>query len=141
MEPVANKQMNTATIESNNVRLLAALERLAHPMASEDDMDHAQALIAEMKAEALKILPVDSGGSHRTASITGLSVAQITERIGFAPNIEDDPYKVENSWGFTVNGVHCGVWDYKGSHKCSVPSFSAFGPIESLRLVFGGAVS
>jgi len=88
----------------------------------------------------LDIQPVNETGDHRTGEIVGLTAAQIAERIGFPANCKDDPYKVENSWGFTVNGVRCGVWDYKGSHLASVPRFSAFGPIESLRLVFGGAV-
>lgn len=134
-------------MKTNSLALSLCAEISDHKL-HELTHDQLKNLVRDIRQEAqkelgvsLEILPADQGGSHRTTSITGLTVEQITERIGFAPNIEDDPYKVENSWGFTVNGVHCGVWDYKGSHKCAVPSFSAYGPIETLRLVFGGAVS
>jgi hypothetical protein len=84
------------------------------------------------------ILPVDEAGDSRTATIEGLTVAQVTKLIGFKANCEDDPSKVSNSWGFTVDGERCGVWDYKGSQKYN--SFSAWGPIEALKKVFGGNV-
>jgi hypothetical protein len=61
--------------------------------------------------------------------------AEINKILGFKPNIADDPDKVKYSWGFTVDGVHCGIWDYKGSYKYK--SFSTFGPADSLRKVFG----
>jgi hypothetical protein len=79
----------------------------------------------------MKITPVNKTGDHRTGSLTGLNVADVTRILGFAPNCEDDPDKVENSWGFEVDGVLCGVWDYKGS------MFSTFGPADTLRKVFG----
>ena len=85
------------------------------------------------------ILPVDETGDSRTATIEGLTVAEIAEKLGFKPNCEDDPYKVVNSWGFTVDGERCGVWDYKGSHHFK--SFSAWGPMEALKKVFGDHVS
>jgi hypothetical protein len=85
------------------------------------------------------ILPIDVAGGSRTATIKGLTVAQVTKLIGFKPNVEDDPDKVENSWGFTVDGESCGVWDYKGSHRFK--QFSADGPIKALKKVFGKNVS
>lgn len=85
------------------------------------------------------ILPVDEVGDSRTSTIEGLTVAQVTERIGFPANCDDDPSKVVNSWGFTVDGERCGVWDYKGSHRFK--SFSAWGPREALEKVFGKHVT
>ena len=79
----------------------------------------------------MKILPVNQVGDCREGMLTGLSVADVTRILGFVPNCDDDPDKVENSWGFTVDGVRCGVWDYKGFE------FSTFGPHETLRKVFG----
>lgn len=39
---------------------------------------------------------------------------QIESVLGFAPNVQDDPDKVTMSWGFKLDGVRCGIWDYKG---------------------------
>lgn len=74
----------------------------------------------------------------RTGTILGLTAKDIAERIGIAPG-KGDGYKVVNSWRFTVDGVRCAVWDYKGSHKAN--QFSAFGPIADLSKVFGNHVS
>ena len=71
----------------------------------------------------------------RQATIKGLSVAEITARIGFEPNEEGDPDKVVNEWGFSVNGRKCAVWDYAGSHLAN--RFSGFGPLDALIAVFG----
>ena len=83
----------------------------------------------------MNIQPVDQLGSHRTGSLRGITVAEIREVLGFAPNCDDDPSKVVNSWGFTVDGEHCGIWDYKGSHR--IGEFSTFGPHEVLSKLFG----
>ena len=61
------------------------------------------------------IIPVNEAGDFRTASVVDLSVSDIEKRLGFTANCEDDPSKVKHSWGFTVDGERCGVWDYKGS--------------------------
>lgn len=82
-----------------------------------------------------EIKPLNQVGDYRTGCIDGLSASQIQQKLGFASNCSDDPDKVKYSWGFTVNGVRCAVWDYKGSHTLN--TFSAFGPAESLKLVFG----
>jgi len=84
------------------------------------------------------VLPVDEAGDHAQYTIKGLSASQIKSIIGFPANCKDDPYKVKYSWGFTVDGVRCGVWDYKGSYKDNY--FSAFGPIETLKKLFGDNV-
>jgi len=74
-------------------------------------------------------------GSHRTGTLENTSVAEITEKLGFQPNIEDDPDKVEFSWGFTADGEHCGIWDYKGGARYGI--FSTFGPKEIFKKLFG----
>jgi hypothetical protein len=80
----------------------------------------------------MKILPVNKAGDNRTGRISStISKEQIIEILGFAPNVEDDPDKVENSWGFTVDGVRCGIWDYK---SCQ---WSTFGPHEIFQKLFG----
>jgi hypothetical protein len=83
----------------------------------------------------MKIEATSQAGDYRTGSLQNITVSEINKLLGFKPNVIDDPTKVEHSWGFTVDGERCGVWDYKGSarHK----SFSTFGPAEALRKVFG----
>lgn len=64
----------------------------------------------------VKIKPINKAGqslSYRLPS--NLTVEQISEVLGFSPNVEDDPYKVKYSWGFAINGKECGIWDYKES--------------------------
>jgi hypothetical protein len=86
-------------------------------------------------ANKLKIVPVNKGGDHKTGELSGLTAAQITKILGFKPNVDDDPDKVKYSWGFTVNGKRCGIWDYHGSYITK--HFSTFGPSEALIAVFG----
>lgn len=60
----------------------------------------------------MNIQPCDITG-HKTGWLSAhLTVEQITDVLGFPPNIADDPDKVTASWGFTVDGIHCGIWDY-----------------------------
>ncbi len=73
--------------------------------------------------------------THRTGTLRDITVAEINEKLGFTPNIEDDPYKVVNSWQFRAGGNVCAVWDYKGSHKYG--SFSTYGDATTLRKIFG----
>ena len=73
---------------------------------------------------------VDISGSYRTGSLPWqLSVAEIVAVLG-EPNIADDPDKVDYSWGFTLDGELCGIWDYKGSR------WSTFGDNEKIRKLF-----
>lgn len=76
----------------------------------------------------MKITPFDEAGSYRTGGLIHVTAADIEKKLGFPSNIEDDSSKVKYSWGFKVNGVPCGIWDYKGSWM--VGSFSTFGPNE-----------
>jgi len=74
-------------------------------------------------------------GSHRTGTLYDINVATISEILGFAPNVDDDPYKVVNSWAFEVDGIPCAIWDYKGSHHHG--QFSTFGPQDIFDELFG----
>ena len=73
--------------------------------------------------------------SHRQHSIQGLTTQDIEDRIGFPPNSQGDRDKTISEWVFTVDGEICSVWDYKG--RASRNEFSAFGPLDALRKVFG----
>ena len=71
----------------------------------------------------------------------GLSVSydRIVEVLGFEPNAThlDDPDKVKASWGFTVDGVRCGIWCYKyygDLVNCDYWSF--YGPTEIAEKLF-----
>ena len=74
-------------------------------------------------------------GTHRTGTLSDITVAEINDKLGFTPNIKDDPYKVVNSWQFRVGKHVCAIWDYKGSHEYG--SFSTYGEADTLRKIFG----
>ena len=82
----------------------------------------------------MNIIPVNKVGSFRTGTLEDINVATINEILGFEPNVADDPHKVVHSWGFEVDGVHCAIWDYKGSHFFG--SFSVYGPAEIFQKLF-----
>lgn len=73
--------------------------------------------------------------SHRTGTLYDINVSTINSILGFEPNSDDDPDKVVNSWKFTVDGEHCAIWDYKGSHKFG--EFSTFGTSDIFEKLFG----
>lgn len=80
----------------------------------------------------MDIKPVDRCGSFRMGTLNGaLTVTDINNVLGFEPNIDDDPSKVKYSWGFEADGVHCGIWDYKGVR------WSTYGPKEIFEKLFG----
>lgn len=90
------------------------------------------------------IVPNPEPGRGKSGSLYGLKLKDIVDVLGFLPNVEDDPDKVENSWGFLVYGEHngqelggvrCGIWDYKGSHRDEVWSF--YGPRHIFLDLFG----
>ena len=87
----------------------------------------------------MNIIPDSSIQSHRTGTLNNIMRSKIIEILGFEPNIEDDPYKVENSWGFTVDGEPCAIWDYRGSHHSN--SWSTFGPSDVFVKLFGKCYS
>lgn len=86
-----------------------------------------------------RIEPVEEYGQGRTGGLHNITAEGITARLGFPPNQDDDPAKVVNSWGFTVDGVRCAVWDYRGSHLDG--RFSTWGPREALAKVFSEHVT
>lgn len=64
--------------------------------------------------------------SHRTGHIIGDRNA-ITQIVGFEPDVPSDPDKVTHEWRFTVDGIPCAIWDYKGSaeyntYSCYMPA-------------------
>lgn len=66
-------------------------------------------------ARKVKITAIDQPGDSKTGRLKpGLSVQYITSVLGFPPNVVDDVSKVKHSWGFKVDGVRCGIWDYCG---------------------------
>jgi hypothetical protein len=83
----------------------------------------------------MKITPVNEVGDSCTGRLNA-SFADVERILGFPANVShlDDPYKVTHSWGFEVDGVRCGIWDYKGSEV-----LSTFGPSEILFELFGNA--
>ena len=82
----------------------------------------------------MKIVPVNRPGFHRTGCLEDIDVATITEVLGFAPNVNDDPDKVVNSWGFKIDDQDFGIWDYKGSHIRG--AFSTYGSAKILSKLF-----
>lgn len=83
----------------------------------------------------MNIEPCNTPGNHRTGSLVNITKADIEHILGFAPNVLDDPSKVQHSWGFTVDGVRCGIWDWKGSWRRR--EWSTWGPSEVLSQLFG----
>lgn len=73
--------------------------------------------------------------SNRTGNLYDINVSTINRILGFEPNQDDDPDKVENSWGFVVDGVKCAIWDWKGSQNYG--QFSTFGPDDVFIKLFG----
>jgi hypothetical protein len=86
----------------------------------------------------MKIRPTNSVSSHKTGEIAGLTLKQIQQRLGFAPTSENDD-KSKYTWEFTVDGVPCSIWDWKGSHRAR--QWSAFGPSHKLSAIFGDSYS
>jgi hypothetical protein len=82
----------------------------------------------------MNIKPIDTAGAFLTGKLYDINVATITEVLGFEPNIEDDPNKVVNSWGFEIDGEQFGIWDYKGSHNFG--QFSTYGDSSVLAKLF-----
>ena len=85
-------------------------------------------------ATKMEIIPNGKPGKYRTGTIHA-SWEEIEQRLGFAPNVQDDPNKVGKSWGFWADGMACSVWSYYGSGDRG--RFSTYGPHEKLREIFG----
>ena len=83
----------------------------------------------------MKIVADKNAGGHKQGSLVGLKKTDIDRILGFKPNVDDDPYKVKYSWGFTAGGRNCGIWDWKGSWRDGEWSF--YGPADTFRKIFG----
>jgi hypothetical protein len=85
----------------------------------------------------MEIKPNPNVMSHRTGSLHGITYNDIYDRLGFPSNVMDDEAKVAYSWGFTVDGRDCAIWDWKGSHNRKI--WSVYGPTEVFDKLFGKA--
>ena len=103
----------------------------------------------------MKFSPSAVIGSSRQGVIRDITAEEIEEIFGFAPNVDDDPYKVVHSWAVDVSEVPepvrvdtwgilamppvdtwtIHVWDYKGSHEFG--QFSVCGNPFILEMIFG----
>lgn len=83
----------------------------------------------------MKITSINKPGRCRTGTLNNINIEKINVILGFEPNVEDDPDKVNHSWGFKAKGKNCGIWDYKGSEKYH--QFSTYGPDEIFTELFG----
>lgn len=83
----------------------------------------------------MDIKPFNKTGPCRTGGLKNVNINKIISVLGFGPNVADDPDKVKYSWGFTVDEVQCGIWDYKGSSDYG--EFSTYGPKTIFQSLFG----
>jgi hypothetical protein len=83
------------------------------------------------------IEPIHKVGSSRTGTLHGLTYTDIKTILGFEANVTelDDPYKVDASWGFAIDGSVCGIWSYRGSGARK--TWSTHGDNQKLKAVFG----
>lgn len=90
-----------------------------------------------MTAANTEIKPADIDGTYRTGSLVGVTREDIVRTLGFEPNALDDGDKVENSWAFTLDGLPCAIWDWKGSQHVKV--WSVYDPHKMLDRIFDSA--
>ena len=91
----------------------------------------------------MKFSPSTVIGSSRQGILRDITVEENEKIFGFGPNVDDDPYKVVNSWSVDVTDVvsrdfdtwTIHVWDYKGSHEFG--QFSVCGDPVILEMIFG----
>lgn len=85
----------------------------------------------------MELVPNPNVMSHRMGTLRGTTYGDIYAKLGFDPNVVDDEDKVAHSWGFTLDGVDCAIWDWKGSYTRG--TWSTFGPHDKLKALFGDA--
>ena len=104
----------------------------------------------------MKFSPSVNHGSSRQGIVRDITEQEIEQIFGFAPNVNDDPYKVVHSWAVDVTEVDVWkeasfsnwndsdpvrhtwtihVWDFKGSHMFG--QFSVCGDPDILEMIFG----
>ena len=87
-------------------------------------------------------------GDYKTGALERITVKEISEILDMAPNVEDDPDKVVNSWSFNAfsdrespdfddkpGWYRCAIWDYKSS-QC-LGKFSTYGEPDVFKSLFG----
>lgn len=79
------------------------------------------------------IKPADHSGGALSAFLVGVTPDDVRNKIGFAPNADEDP-RFGASWSFTVDGVPCCVWWFRNG---VIPR--AWGNRAALEKVFGSA--
>jgi hypothetical protein len=72
--------------------------------------------------------------SFRTGTINA-DRKTITQIVGFEPDVHSDPDKVTHEWRFTVDGIRCAIWDYKGSAEYN--TYSCYMPVMIGKELFG----
>lgn len=83
--------------------------------------------------------PINQAGGARRGTVY-ITYQKICQVLGFTENVQDDPYKVEASFGFEdQNGRKAFLWCYKEPKK-SCTSWSADGDFNLLRELFPGKV-
>lgn len=85
----------------------------------------------------MNIVPNPNAVGYKTGQLNNITVDEIVSVLGFSSNVNDDPTKVVNSWGATVDDVEIAIWDYKGSHQFG--QFSTYGPHETFLSLFGSS--
>ena len=84
----------------------------------------------------MKILPANNvSGSCKKGQLNDVTATEISKVLGFKPNTIGDEDKVKYQWTFTVDGIGCEIWDYKGSYKYNYYSF--YGPEAIGKALFG----
>ena len=84
----------------------------------------------------MKFSPSAVIGSSRQGTIQNITEQEIESIFGFPANVDDDSFKVVNSWAVDVDDTHTiHVWDYKGSHLDG--QFSTDGSPAVLKQIFG----
>lgn len=86
----------------------------------------------------IKLTMIDEAGPHLQGYVNA-SFEELKAVLG-EPNVEDDPDKVEASWGFTAEGHRPAfVWSWKCS-AVSCRQWSAAGDFSLLEKLFPGKV-
>jgi hypothetical protein len=107
---------------------LKSSESLSSPEAAFDKPNH------EIQSTK-KLTPIDESGRSRTGSIA-TSFKHLLELFG-PPNVEDDPDKVEASWGFQDEEGRKGfIWCYNVSAEACI-NWSCDGDSSLLNELFG----
>lgn len=73
--------------------------------------------------------------SHRTGSLSHITAAEITARLGFEPTRHTIEGQSDQEWRFRADGHDCSIWDMHGAGRHRV--WSTCGPAEIFAALFG----